>query len=87
MVVENLSQRGNDFHEEQENIRAVEEYLNSNQKILHALRLGRTASKDSKGRKNLGSLQKKEFKDKATARDVEQWLKLSKIAERILVLW
>lgn len=80
MVIENLSQRGTDFREERENIKAVEEYLNKNKKILHAVRDSRGASKgiDSLGRKNKGSLQKKDYQNGVTAKDIQQWLQLSK---------
>lgn len=67
MVIENLAQRGSDFKEELENIRTVEEYLNSNPKKLLSLR-------DS--RKHMEKLNDK-YKNGATAEDIQAWLKLS----------
>ena len=68
MVIENLSQRGVDFHEEKENIKAVEGYLNSNKEILTTIRATRTV-KDKH--------MEKKYQNIATARDVKEWLKLS----------
>ena len=70
MVVENLSQRGSDFHEEVENIRVVENYLNKNKDKLEAVRESRNAFKSN-------FANEKRFEN-ATARDVQSWLKLSK---------
>jgi len=67
MVIENLAQRGSDFKEELENIRTVEEYLNSNNDKLTSLRDSRSHMEKLKN----------EFKNGATAMDIQQWLKLS----------
>lgn len=69
MVIENLSQRGSDFKEEIENIRTVEDYLNKNKEILTSLR---------ESRSHMPQRMKNEFKNGATARDIQGWLKLSK---------
>ncbi len=70
MVIENLAQRGSDFKEEIENIRTVEEYLNKNKKILSNLRDSRKL--------NSNFLKGGAYKNGATARDIQGWLKLSK---------
>lgn len=80
MVIENLSQRGNDFKEELENIRAVENYLNKHPERLECLRTGRKHLSDTTIQKSphgQGNKLNIEFKDKATAFDIQSWLQLS----------
>lgn len=64
MIIENLSQRGSEFSETSENIDAIEKYLNDNPKILSCLR---------ESRKHTEKMNK-EFKEKATSRDIAKWL-------------
>ena len=59
MVVENLTQRTNDFMELNENIAAIEGYINSHKDILSTLRDSRKVNVD-----------RLESKDKATASDI-----------------
>ena len=68
MVIENISQRGNEFMELNENIVAIENHLNKNKEILIALRESRKA--DSPMSRLTGS---KEF-EKATASDISYWI-------------
>ena len=75
LSIENITQRTNDFMELNENIVAIESYLNTKPEILDALRESRSApKKDSLGRDNIGSLGKKEFKEKATSSDIGFWI-------------
>lgn len=75
MVIENLTQRNDEFHEVTDNLLAIETYLNKNPKILHVLRASReTSDKDSLGRKIVRGALEGEYKDKATANDIAAWL-------------
>ena len=65
MVVENITQRGQEFMELNENIVAIESYINSHKEILITLRESRSVK---------GSYQKDEFKEKATASDISFWI-------------
>jgi len=47
VVIENITQRTNDFMELNENVVAIESYLNSKKEILEALRESRKDSKHS----------------------------------------
>ena len=62
MVIENITQRSNNFNELNENIVAIESYLNSKPEIMQRLRDSRRGST----REGL----KDEFKDKATSSDI-----------------
>lgn len=77
MVIENLAQRGSDFGEEKENIKAVENYLNKNKEKLRSVRAARIEQKEDRlGRNNLAKVEGKY--PNADAKDIQQWLQLSK---------
>lgn len=67
MIIENLSQRYNEFLEESENVKAIFTYLNDNSKMLSRLRESRNLSESQKKHPQM---------NKATAGDVVTWLKL-----------
>lgn len=71
MVIENLTQRSGEYREENDNIVAIEKYLNEHLNVLRGLRNVRKPL-DSLGRKNKGL--KTEHQNKAVARDIGQWL-------------
>lgn len=64
MVIENITQRTNDFMELNENIVAIENYINSKPEILKGLRDSRQPSKFS----NINSF------EKATSTDISFWI-------------
>ena len=68
MVIENITQRTNDFMELNENIVAIESYLNTKPEILTTLRESRGVQGDK-----LKHLHKKDI-DKATSSDIGFWI-------------
>ena len=72
MVIENITQRGQEFRELNENIVAIETYINSHSDILKSLRDSR--SHPSKSPYGQGEKMKNEFKEKATASDIGFWI-------------
>ncbi|GBE19376.1 parB-like nuclease domain protein [archaeon BMS3Abin17] len=68
MVIENLTQRTNDFMELNQNVVAIENYLNGNKELLTTLR----DSREVQGNK-LKHLHKQDL-DKATSSDISFWL-------------
>jgi len=72
MVIENITQRTNDFMELNENVVAIESYLNIKPEILKSLRESR--SHPSKSPYGQGEKMKKEFQDKATSSDIGFWI-------------
>ena len=72
MVIENITQRSNDFMELNENIVAIENYINSKPEIMKSLRESRSHPSESKF--GTGEKFKKEFQDKATASDIGFWI-------------
>ena len=63
MIIENLTQRTDEFHEVTDNLLAIENYLNKNPKVLATLRESRNVD-----------TARFESKDKAVARDIAKWL-------------
>jgi len=68
MVIENITQRTNDFMELNENIIAIESYLNSKSEILQALRESR------KGSKHSPLLSEQKQLQQATSSDIGFWI-------------
>ena len=68
MVIENITQRGQEFRELNENIVAIETYINSHSDILKALREAR------KGSKHSPLLSEQKGLEKATASDIGFWI-------------
>lgn len=64
MVIENLTQRTDEFHEVTDNLLAIESYLNKNPTILASLRESRSHPEKMK----------EEYKDKAVAKDIAIWI-------------
>jgi len=64
MVIENITQRTNDFMELNENIVAIESYINSKPEVLLSLRESRSHQEKMKN----------EFKEKATSSDISFWI-------------
>ncbi len=77
MVIENITQRTNDFMELNENIVAIESYLNTKPEIMQRLRESRRGST----REGL----KKEYKEKATSSDISFWI--DKKTEEVIILF
>jgi hypothetical protein len=65
MIIENLTQRTDEFHEVTDNLLAIENYLNKNPVVLQRLRASRRGPKEG---------MKDEYKDKAVAKDIAKWL-------------
>jgi len=65
MIIENLTQRTDEFHEVTDNLLIIEKYLNKNPKILATLRESR----------NVDTARfEKDSKEKAVAKDIAKWL-------------
>ncbi len=69
MVIENITQRTNDFMELNQNVVAIENYLNSHKEVLRGLR----ESRHRQSRTPKGSYQE-EYKNKATSTDISFWI-------------
>jgi len=70
MVIENITQRTNNFNELNENIVAIENYLNSKSEVLLGLRESRQPN-DSRA---FNRLKGEEYRNKATASDISFWI-------------